>query len=177
MKLSRRTPKTWPTRKKIGDAIIFLLEKNELPSIKIAAIAETAGISRMTFYHYYDTKEEVIMDYFGEIISRYIEESKEKGLEPYFRTIEHLEFALKYFSRYGHFLLKLEQIGYYNLLIDGVNDFLETNYKVHFGASIYNLYFYAGALLNTFLKWIQNGKKETPKEIATVILNNAVGTI
>ena len=35
----------------------------------------------------------------------------------------------------------------------------------------YNVYFYSGALYNVFLKWLENGMKETPQEMAEEICN------
>ena len=35
--------------------------------------------------------------------------------------------------------------------------------------SVYRLYYYSGALLNTFLKWEENGKQESTEEIAEII--------
>ena len=35
--------------------------------------------------------------------------------------------------------------------------------------SVYDLYFYSGAMLNIFIKWEENGKKETPEKLAGII--------
>ena len=34
---------------------------------------------------------------------------------------------------------------------------------------VYELYFYGGALLNVFVMWELNGKKESPEEIAGMV--------
>ena len=39
----------------------------------------------------------------------------------------------------------------------------ESNY------SKYELYYYAGALCNTYIKWVEAGMIETPEEIATIV--------
>ena len=35
--------------------------------------------------------------------------------------------------------------------------------------SVYDLFFYSGAMLNIFIKWEENGKKESPEELAGII--------
>ena len=39
--------------------------------------------------------------------------------------------------------------------------------------SLYDIYYYAGGLLNTFLKWEENGKKERAEEVAKIICEHA----
>ncbi len=177
MDYSNRTSRNRSTRIKIGETIIGLLDRKALSDIKISAIADGAGVSRMTFYHYYETKEAALVDYLSEIILSYVNELNGKGTDFERNSAEHLEFTLQFFAEHGAFLLKLEKVGCYGILMDGVNQFLDINYKDEFGDSIYNLYFYAGALLNVFMKWLKGGKKESAREIADMILSNSRGII
>ncbi len=166
-----RTYRNRITRQKIGDALIKLMEKSPLEEISVSMVARTAHVSRMTFYHYYDTKEAVLTDYLGEIILSYMEEAKQTGHDGQLRSYGHLKFALEYFSQYDKFMVMMEKNGYYNILISGVNQFLKDNFNNSFGGSRYSLYFYAGALLNVFLEWLKSGKKESPAQIAELIIN------
>ena len=50
------------TRMCIGEALFVLLDQKEYGQIRISDIVKRAGVSRMTFYHYYDTKEEAVQD-------------------------------------------------------------------------------------------------------------------
>lgn len=172
MNITNRTARNRQTRMNIGESILRLLDRSALSDIKISKIVKDAGVSRMTFYHYYESKEEALEDYLAELIAAYIQEGHEKGMDNQFHTRNHLIFTLNFFSKYDRILLKMEQIGCYSILINGVNQFLETFYKPHFGTSIYNLYYYAGALLNVFMKWLHNGKKESASQIADIILTN-----
>ena len=60
------------TRMCIGEAVFVLMDKKEYEKIKISDIVKTAGVSRMTFYHYYETKEDALSDYFHEIVAGYV---------------------------------------------------------------------------------------------------------
>ena len=69
--LHNRTERNRFTRMCIGEAIVALMKKKEFDKIKISEIVEKAGVSRMTYYHYYETKNDVLNDYFKEIVSQF----------------------------------------------------------------------------------------------------------
>lgn len=164
--LKNKTERNSLTRMSIGEAIVQLIQKESLDEVKIASVCKRAGVSRMTFYHYYQTKQEALQDYLNEMIFKYLEDEHS---QVNFGSYEHILFSLNFFNQYSDYILGLTRVGCYNILIDGVNMFLEAHNKEAFQKSIYDLYFYSGALLNTFVKWLENGKKEPIEEIATII--------
>lgn len=165
-----RTSQSKKTRKHIGNTIISLMEHKHLSEISISEIARKAGISRMTFYHYYDSKESVLTDYLAEMIFCFIEAREKLGIDSKLHSYEHLHFALDFFSEYKQFMLQLEKNGCYHILIQGVNQFLDTQYGIQYERAPYHLYFYAGALLNVFLEWLKNGQKESSSDLAQLII-------
>lgn len=169
----KKTDRNSLTRMSIGEAIIQLIQHEHLDEVKIASVCKRAGVSRMTFYHYYQTKLEALQDYLNEIILQYLqnEHAKER-----FGSYEHILFSLQFFTQYSDYILGLTRVGCYNILIDGVNKFLEEHNQDAFHKSVYDLYFYSGALLNTFVKWLENGKKEPIEEIAGIIAKYSVQT-
>ena len=68
--IQNKTRRSRFTRMCIGEAIIDLMKNTDYESIKISDIAKRSGISRMTFYHYYDSKSAALTDYLDEIILR-----------------------------------------------------------------------------------------------------------
>lgn len=168
---NHKTDRNRATRMRIGDTIIQLMDKHDLSDITISKITQTANISRMTFYHYYDTKEAALIDYLAEIILMYLKEVQVNHMEGKLHTLEDLTFALEFFSQYDRFMLQMDKNGCYHILIQGVNQFLATYFKDYFAGAPYHLYYYAGALLNVFLEWLKNGQKESPSEIARLILS------
>lgn len=164
-----QTEKNRNTRMKIGEAIIDLMEKNTLDEVKISQVVEKAHVSRMTFYHYYESKEAALMDYLSELMILFSLEANERGINVTLGSIEHIKFSFEFYARYDSFLLRLERSGCYYILINGINLFLEKNYKASFDGNIYNLYYYAGALLNVFMKWLGSGCKESAEEIALIV--------
>ena len=65
---------------------------------------------------------------------------------------------------------KMDKRGFAN--VNAMNDYMLKRVKPRYHISEYELYFYGGALLNVFMKWQENGKKESPEEIAPMIRGN-----
>ena len=166
----KKTSRNRKTRMKIGKAIVQLLDQTPLSEIKISTISQMTGLSRMTFYHYYVSKEAALKDYLTEIIYRFKREVTEKGLDSEFKSVDHLTFAFSFFGRFDKVILKLESIGCYKYIVDCFNDFFEEEYRSYFNDSVYDMYMYSGGILNVFFKWIHDGKKESARSIARSIL-------
>lgn len=159
------------TRQCIGEAIVSLLKSKDFEHITISDIVKKAGVSRMTFYKYYHTKKDVIKDYMNEIIAGYLEKCGGNFTMNEFQDYMHIKDAILFFDNYADFLLTLSKANQYYIIIGSLNDFMSTYVYPDYHGSIYELYFYSGALLNTFLKWEESGKKEPVDEIVTIVLS------
>ena len=158
------------TRMCIGEAVFDLMNKKEYDKIKISDIVKRAGVSRMTFYHYYETKEDALTDFFHEIVAGYVRDRvKHPEENGEFQSDGSIVHALKYFDQYRGFIQKLVDAGLYQIVLNAMNDYMLKRVKPRYHISEYELYFYGGALLNVFMKWQENGKKESPEEIAKII--------
>lgn len=155
----------------IGESIFILMDKKEYEKIKISDIVKTAGVSRMTFYHYYETKEDALSDYFHEIAAGYIRECRTEKIGR-FHDRSSIVHALKYFDQYEIFISKLVQAKLQYILWNAMNDYMSRRIMPKYKIPEYELYFYGGALLNVFLKWQQDGKKESAEEIAQTIITS-----
>lgn len=157
----------------IGEAVFVLMDKKEYEKIKISDIVKTAGVSRMTFYHYYETKEDALADYFHEIVADYVRECRtEQERIGRFHDRSSIIHALQYFDQFAVFINKLRQARLQYILWDAMNDYMCRRIMPKYQIPAYELYFYGGALLNVFLKWQDDGKKETAEEIADTIIRS-----
>lgn len=152
----------------IGEAVFALMDKKSYEAIKISDIVKKAGVSRMTFYHYYETKEDALEDYFHEIVAGYVRECEAKNITG-FHSMSSIVHALKYFDRYACFIMKLVNAGLYSLIIDAMNGYMVERILPFYSIPAYELYFYGGALLNVFIKWEEGGKCEPAEKIAGTI--------
>lgn len=160
------------TRMCIGEALISLMEHRDYDSIKISDIVAKAGISRMTYYNYYHSKTDILEDYLQEIVAEYLHSANDEKVKDKiggFQDYEHVLHALNFFDVYANFFLTLVNTGLYSIIIEAVNRFMEEHIVPIYPRSVYRLYYYSGALLNTFLKWEENGKTEPAEEIAEII--------
>ncbi|MCR5416733.1 MAG: TetR/AcrR family transcriptional regulator [Pseudobutyrivibrio sp.] len=157
--------KTEFTRRCIGEAVIELLQKKEFGSLKISEIAKRAGVSRTSFYNYYVDVYGVLTDYLKMIIAEYLVEGEKTGNNGYFQY-NHIVFSFEFFDRYAKYFLTLTRHRLHSIVFEGINDFVLKYIKSERHASLYELYAYSGALLNSFLMWEEGGKKEPVDVIA-----------
>ena len=160
------TNRTRFTRMCIGEAVFSLMDKKPYEEIRVSDIVKRAGVSRMTFYHYYEQKEDALADYFHEIVNGYVRERSEilkkggKFHDP--GSIEHA--------------LKLVDAHLYHIILEAMNSFMMERIQPVYKIPPYELYFYGGALMNVFVMWEKNGKQETPEAIAKTLASGAVFT-
>lgn len=167
---TKLTNRNQPIRRCIGDALIHLMDLKSLDDIKITEIATAAHISRMTFYKYYATKADVLKDYVYEIVHSYIEDVKKTPEVGGFHDYTHICHCFRFLQQHSTFILTLSRTGMYSILIDALNHYMDLYvlpYTKHH--TCYELYYYSGALCNTFVKWIEAGMQETPEEIASLV--------
>ncbi len=161
--------RTVDTRMAIGNAILDELEKKEFTKIKVTNVIRIAKVSRMTFYRYYENIYDALCDYLSIIVTGYMIEGGEVNDPTVYMRLEHIEFSLNYFDRYSRYFLILNRQGLYTVLIDAVNEYMMKNIMPQKKLHMYELYAYAGGLLNSFLKWEENGKQESAHNVALMI--------
>ena len=162
--------RTVSTRIAIGNAILDELERQkEFSRIKVMDVVRTSGVSRMTFYRYYENLYDALCDYLDIIVNGYMIEGGEVDDPGVFMRLEHIEFSLNYFDRYSRYFLVLNRHGLYTVLIDAVNEYMMKNILPQKKLHMYELYAYAGGLLNSFIKWEEGGKKESARNVAEMI--------
>ena len=72
----KKTQRNRFTRMCMGDALVNIMQQKAYDKISVSDIVKKAGVSRMTYYNYYETKDELVKDYIEEITSLYLEEEK-----------------------------------------------------------------------------------------------------
>ena len=161
--------RTLKTRIAIGDAILDELEKKEFSEIKVMDVMRAADLSRMSFYRYYENLYDALVDYLNIIVNGYMIEGGEVDDSSVYMRLEHIEFSLNYFDRHARYFVTLNRHGLYTILIDAVNEYMMKNIMPNKKLHMYEMYAYAGGLLNSFLKWEENGKRESAHNVALMI--------
>ena len=166
---SDNNPKTKFTRMCISEAILALLETTEFPRLKVSDIVKRAGVARASFYKYYDSPYAALTDYLGIIIAEYMQENQAHQERSRYLERDHILFSLQFFDRYANFFLTLSRHKLHGIMLDGINSFMTENIHTAKRLSVYELYSYAGSLLNSFLKWEEGGKADSAEEVADTI--------
>lgn len=161
--------KTKFTRMCISEAILALLETTEFTRLRVSDIVKKAGVARASFYKYYDSPYAALTDYLGIIIGEYMLENRERQERSRYLERDHILYSLLFFDQYAHFFLTLAKHKLHGIMLDGINDFVTENIRTTKRLSVYELYSYAGSLLNTFLKWEEGGKTDSAEEVAETI--------
>lgn len=155
----------------IGEAIVLLMKDQELSDLKVSAIVKRAGVSRMSFYRYYQTPYEALKDYLQIIVEEYLQASKAIEERTTWFEYKHIQFSLEFFDQYRTFFLIMQKRGLHSILIEGVNQLMAEQFQADSPLAVYEMYSYAGGLLNTFLKWEEGGKKDSSGDVAMVLYN------
>ena len=166
---TRKTDRNRFTRMCIGESLIDLLQEHSFEEIKITDITKKAGVSRMTYYKYYESKQETLADYLEEIVGEYVTHTSRKEDIGQFHDYEHILYSLEFFHQYRHFMLSLVHANLYSIIIHAINTYMEEYVLPDFDGSIYELYYYSGALLNVFLTWEEKDSEKPAEEIAQII--------
>ena len=167
--LKKYTKRNLFTRQCIGDALISLMAEHPFEEITTSDICKRAGVSRMTFYHYFYTKTDALNNYIQEIFNSYVQRIEKPVSIERMKTYDHILNSVRFFDRYAPFALLLCKTGQYQILQNAVNMYFEEYVAPNYTGSLYDLYFYSGALLNAYIKWEEKGRKETPEQIAEIV--------
>ena len=163
-----------PTTKQIISLSLYkLLFKKEYDEITVKEICEEAGISRMSFYRYYDKKDDIFIDYcderFEEFYELYILEQKQPLREliismfAFFKRYRRQIMILKKAHREQLLNAQFDSYARYVLFNSDVPEFVKHKDN-HIAAS-----FLSGGALNVLLYWLENDIDKTPEQMAESI--------
>lgn len=158
------------------DALLQLMHTKNYDDITITDITERAGVSRMSYYRNYKSKDEILTDYMFRIIKEYAFSisSDFPKLRNGFQTYEHILGSLQYLKKYKDYVLCLKKSNHSEILLKGLDFYMLTVTGLMDSESPrkYELYYYSGALYNIFLHWIEDGMTEDIEVIASIIFRH-----
>ncbi|MBQ9609478.1 MAG: TetR/AcrR family transcriptional regulator [Lachnospiraceae bacterium] len=148
----------------LTDALFMLMEKKKFDKISITELCEKAGVSRLSFYRNYNSKEDIIVKYLDNKANiwwnRQLKDSKKDIILGMFKHFYKEKDKLKiiYKSELSHLL-------YQNILnCTGPKNELSDN-------EAYSNGWISGGIFGFLDEWIKRGFIETPEEL-TDIFNN-----
>ncbi|MTB63776.1 TetR family transcriptional regulator [Streptococcus sp. zg-86] len=164
------------TKKSIFQAMILCLQHQSFNDITTTHLAQTAGISRSSFYTHYRDKYQVIEDYqealfveIEEIMTQYDRDRKEVFLE-IFVLLSREQLLSALLTHNGSQEIQSFLINKVRLFIN--NDVADNN-RLELLSEVekdYHSIYFAHAFFGIVQAWINKGKLESPTEMTALIM-------
>lgn len=155
-----KTPRSEARQKAFQDTLLRMLEKQKMKDVTVVSLCQEMGISRKTFYQYFDTVEDVL----------YIMIDKE--MRNAFLLLEYNPEVSDFFDfwvEHKWLLDILEKNGLSNVLVERAYSF--SNIYLEKGMSMQNMK-YAGwisAIITVLVLWHHGGMEQSPEEMQKMI--------
>ncbi len=149
------------TKDCIVQSLLNLMDEQPFATISIQEIVDTAGVSRMAYYRNFSSKEDILRYHISIVSQDFIskwEVSKPKNFQDY------LVLLFDYLLEEKEFGLKLVNAGLFDLGKEAFDKGILAYANDTKG--FYNRCFFSGGLFNMYKFWLENGCKETPKQLS-----------
>lgn len=149
-------------KESLTEALFILMRKKPFEEITITEISKLAGVSRISFYRNFDSKEDLLVKYLFEKsmdeFSKYQAQSTQEKLIAMFKSIDHLHEVvdLLYQQNLSHLFL------YYLRTVTGAQP-EQPNTQAYAKSMTMGICF--GALD----EWIRRGRQESAEEMVSIL--------
>ncbi|MCD7788810.1 MAG: TetR/AcrR family transcriptional regulator [Firmicutes bacterium] len=156
----------------VTESLLGLLKKKPLSEITVSDITEDAGISRMTFYRRFSSKEDVLsscVEYIGRKIHDICGSFFSCGdKKTYFCAL------FEGLSAYSDEILAIYNAGLSGIVLKWLNSFMEATFAPETKQSKYRLYQITGAFYNMFIGWLLSDREESCESMAELLCDMVV---
>lgn len=171
--MDKRVEANLRVKKQITDAMFELMHEKSFSDITITELIKRAGVARASYYRNYSSKEDVLETLMDDVLEYYRAGIIEDGP---FLSYGNILRSFQFFQTFSRYVIDLYQSGFAYTLMEKLNQFHESIVGIMPANSIkrYEIYAYMGALVNIGIRWLQDGQKETPEEMAAFLLQDIV---
>ena len=168
MKQSERVERT---KKTISLALYALLLRKPYEEITVSDICRKADISRVSFYHYYDKKDDILIQFSDERFAEFFDDfTKLESMTLEDLVVEMFRFLkknsrqlaiLRYAKKEDILLEQFHSYGRYIFSNNRTSNLLQKNRNNQF-----LLPFLVGGLFQVIMRWLDQGMSAPPEEVA-----------
>lgn len=155
-----KTPKSEARQKEFQDTLLRMLKKQKMKDITIVSLCEEMGISRKTFYQYFDTIEDVL----------YIMIDKE--LRNAFLLLEYnaeVENFFRFWIEHKELLDILQRNELSNLLVERAYNFSDIYIDANYSIQTMKNAGWISSIITVLVLWHHGGMKQSPDEMQKMI--------
>ncbi len=146
----------------ITEALLILLRDKEYKDISITEMCKKAGVTRMSFYRNFESKEDILLKKVRNVTDSFVKESdisyKSDTVSSYFvKLFTHMQ-------QQKDLCAALNKAGLIYMVKDEFDRVFLNAYKNEYDE--YKSIFLAGGIYNVFLFWLINGCRDDPETLA-----------
>lgn len=146
----------------ITEALLLLLKKKTYKDISITEICKKAGVTRMSFYRNFDSKEDILLKKVQTVTDNFLKESaisyKSDTISSYFiKLFTHLQ-------QQKELCRALYKADLMYMIKDEFDRVFLNTYRWEYDK--YKSVFLAGGIYNVFLFWYTDNCREKPEDLA-----------
>lgn len=158
------------SRQWMEEAFLQLMQKKHFQDITVTDITAKAGVSRLTFYRNFESKEDVLLRYFDRLFQSYLQEVQKDTP----CTLRHaLCKCFEYWQNHAGESSLLIRDDLSMLLYKPYGRYLDQvleSVSMPFSLSASQKRFILGGLYFSMLHWLEAGRSQTPQQMADEIL-------
>ncbi len=143
-------------------ALLILMKKKDYKNISITEICEKAGVTRMSFYRNFDSKEDILQKWCTNVTDDFLKDSAIS-----YKSDSTTDYFIKLFTHmqeYREISQRLYKAGLMHIIKE---QFDRVFLEIHSGEyDDYKSYFLSGGIYNVYYLWLVHGCQESPAEIA-----------
>lgn len=143
-------------------ALIEMLKIKPMESISITELTNKAGVSRVSFYRNFESKEDIIRKYLGVLIKEWGEEFERTGSPD---TL--VESIFSHYYKHKDLFILLNKRGLSYISLQNVIDVCGPT-KDQDNHTAYTRAFFSHGLYGWIEEWFNRGMKETPSEMGVL---------
>lgn len=171
--MSKKEKQIVKTKESITSALLELVLVHEFEGITITQLCQKAGVGRPTFYRHFDSTNDVFEQLSAKWFQQFLKEARLAYAEnPVAETLDLV--AFEFFRNNQTIAKMIHTPAFYRLMIRelGVHRRnLEKEFQLFDDSDLYALEYRIGGLVFVFARWMKNGMKESPEDMARVFSN------
>lgn len=159
------------SREWLTDALFDLMENNEYELITIKNLTEKAGVSRLTFYRHFESKDSILLAHMERVFNKYYSEILNNNTMDLKKALKLCFVYWKNDERAVRLLVKHKLT---NLLTRAFNVYIPIILEMNllpFSINRLQRKFLEGGLLSTMIDWLMYPNQSSEEDISNMIID------